>query len=102
MTCSSDLTIKLWDTAEDYKNVKTLYGHDHSVSAARFLPSGDFIVSASRDRMIKIWEVATGYVELSSQTSSFRPADRVGWLKQVLHENAARPHGVGAIRQPFV
>lgn len=60
MTCSSDLTIKLWDTANEYKNVKTLYGHDHSVSAARFLPSGDFLVSASRDRTIKVWEVATG------------------------------------------
>lgn len=60
VTCSSDLTIKLWDTANEYKNVKTLYGHDHSVSSARFTPAGDFVVSASRDRSIKVWEVATG------------------------------------------
>jgi platelet-activating factor acetylhydrolase IB subunit alpha len=59
-TCSSDLTVKLWDTSNEYKNTKTLYGHDHSVSAVRFLPSGDFLVSASRDRTIKVWEVATG------------------------------------------
>jgi len=25
------------------------------------MPQGDFVVSASRDKTIKIWEVATGY-----------------------------------------
>ena len=36
-------------------------GHDHNVSSVAFVPSGDFIVSASRDKSIKIWEVATGF-----------------------------------------
>jgi platelet-activating factor acetylhydrolase IB subunit alpha len=35
-------------------------GHDHNVSSVCFMPSGDFIVSSSRDKTIKIWEVATG------------------------------------------
>ena len=65
VSCSSDLTLKIWDTLNEWKNIKTLYGHDHSISSARFLPSDDFIVSASRDRTIRVWEVASGYVDVS-------------------------------------
>ncbi|KAI5281218.1 protein with putative role during mitosis [Ascosphaera aggregata] len=68
-SCSSDLTIKLWDPADDYKNIRTLPGHDHSVSAVRFIPSGaagsplsgNLLVSASRDTTLRIWDVTTGY-----------------------------------------
>lgn len=65
VSCSADLTIKVWDVNNDYKCIKTLYGHDHSVSSVTFLPSGDKIVSASRDKTIKVWEFASGYVYLS-------------------------------------
>lgn len=68
-TCSSDLTIKLWDPSDEYKNIRTLPGHDHSVSSIRFIPSGaagaptsgNLLASASRDRTIRIWDVTTGY-----------------------------------------
>lgn len=68
-SCSSDLTIKLWDPADEYKNIRTLPGHDHSVSAIRFVPSGaagapnsgNLLVSASRDKTLRIWDVTTGY-----------------------------------------
>ncbi|KZZ97009.1 Dynein regulator [Ascosphaera apis ARSEF 7405] len=68
-SCSSDLTIKLWDPADEYKNIRTLPGHDHSVSAVRFIPSGaagsplsgNLLVSASRDTTLRIWDVTTGY-----------------------------------------
>jgi len=68
-SCSSDLTIKLWDPSDEYKNIRTLPGHDHSVSAIRFVPSGaaeapstgNLLVSASRDRTLRIWDVSTGY-----------------------------------------
>ena len=68
-SCSSDLTIKLWDPSEEYKNIRTLPGHDHSVSAVRFVSSGaagspstgNLLVSASRDKTIRIWDVSTGY-----------------------------------------
>lgn len=62
-SCSSDLTIKLWDPANEYKNTKTLTGHDHVVSALRFINArnGELLVSASADKTIKIWNVITGY-----------------------------------------
>ncbi|KAL0468317.1 nuclear migration protein NudF-2 [Neurospora intermedia] len=61
-SCSSDLTIKLWDPLDSYKNIRTLPGHDHSVSAVRFIPgSGNLLVSASRDKTLRIWDVSTGY-----------------------------------------
>ena len=68
-SCSSDLSIKLWDPADEYKNIRTLLDHNHSVSAVRFIPSGaagppssgNLLVSASRDKTLKIWDVTTGY-----------------------------------------
>jgi platelet-activating factor acetylhydrolase IB subunit alpha len=66
-SCSSDLTIKLWDPSKEYQNTRTLHGHDHSVSAVRFIPSGagqqsgNLLVSASRDMTMRIWDVTTGY-----------------------------------------
>ncbi|KAI9223927.1 WD40-repeat-containing domain protein [Blastocladiella britannica] len=78
-TCSSDLSIKLWDVAADYANVKTLHGHDHSVSSVCFLPGAPIpgaeptavgpsarapathLVSASRDKSIKVWDLSNGY-----------------------------------------
>ena len=60
VSCSSDLSIKLWDF-ETYACLRTLHGHDHNVSSVAFLPTGDHIVSSSRDKTIKLWEVASGY-----------------------------------------
>lgn len=41
--------------------VFSFLGHDHNVSSVAIMPNGDHIVSASRDKTIKMWEVATGY-----------------------------------------
>jgi platelet-activating factor acetylhydrolase IB subunit alpha len=67
-SCSSDLTIKLWDPSDEYKNIRTLPGHDHSVSAVRFVSSGNsvdssgnYLVSASRDKTLRVWDISTGY-----------------------------------------
>jgi len=83
-SCSSDLTIKLWDPADGYKNIRTLPGHDHSVSAVRFIPSGavgapssgNLLVSASRDKTLKIWDVTTGYCVKTLQ-------GHTGWVRDV-------------------
>lgn len=60
-SCSSDLTIKLWNPADGYNNFKTLQGHEHIVSAVRFIPSRNLLASASRDKNVKLWNVANGY-----------------------------------------
>ena len=61
VSCSSDLTVKLWDPADGYKNIRTFSGHDHTVSAVHFMPSGDLLVSASRDTTLRMWDINTGY-----------------------------------------
>lgn len=55
------MSVKIWDTVNGWNNTKTFHGHDHTVSSVRFLPGDDYVVSASRDRTIRIWELATGY-----------------------------------------
>ena len=62
VSCSSDLTLKVWDSTNAYNILKTLHGHDHTISAVRFIPPrGDLAVSCSRDRTLKVWDVLSGY-----------------------------------------
>uniref|UniRef100_A0A915EIC3 Lissencephaly-1 homolog n=1 Tax=Ditylenchus dipsaci TaxID=166011 RepID=A0A915EIC3_9BILA len=61
VSCSADMSIKIWDFHSNYDCLKTLKGHDHNISSVTFLPSGDFVLSASRDKLIKLWDVANGF-----------------------------------------
>ena len=67
VSCSSDLSIKLWDGERNYICVKTLRGHDHNVSQVLFMPSlidkskEEHILSCSRDQTIKLWEISSGF-----------------------------------------
>jgi platelet-activating factor acetylhydrolase IB subunit alpha len=58
-SCSANRSIKLWDTLDQWQNIRTFYGHEHSVSSVCFMPGDQYIVSASRDRTIKIFHVAS-------------------------------------------
>ncbi|KAH1024888.1 hypothetical protein HUJ05_009723 [Dendroctonus ponderosae] len=55
------MSIKFWDFQQSFECIRTMLGHDHSVSSVAFIPTGDFVVSCSRDKTIKMWEVSTGY-----------------------------------------
>ena len=55
VSCSSDLTIKLWDLNNDFLCCKTFNGHDHNVSFVDFVMGGDYLLSCSRDKNIKLW-----------------------------------------------
>ncbi|KAG5359501.1 Nuclear distribution protein [Yarrowia sp. C11] len=61
VSCSSDLTIRIWDPQNEYANVKTLTGHDHTISAVKFTQSGEHVISASRDKTVRVWSVQSGY-----------------------------------------
>ncbi|KAJ8975360.1 hypothetical protein NQ317_000289 [Molorchus minor] len=61
VSCSADMSIKLWDFQQSYDCIRTMLGHDHNVSSVSFMPAGDFVISSSRDKTIKMWEVSTGY-----------------------------------------
>ena len=102
-SCSSDLTIKLWDPADGYANTRTLPGHDHSVSAVRFVPSGaagspasgHLLVSASRDRTLRLWDVTTGYCVKALRghadwVRDVAPAPDGRWLLSAGNDQTAR------------
>lgn len=102
--------MKLWDFST-YTCIRTLRGHDHTISAIRFIPwsnattnnsasssnttdtaqqidaegaGSQFLISASRDKTVKVWEVATGFCD---QTLS----DHFDWVRCV----AVRQHDGG-------
>jgi len=86
VSCSTDLSIKLWDVST-YACLRTLRGHDHTISAVCFVPllgltaaagSSDtkigtgvdaatagcqHLLSASRDATVKLWDVETGFCD---------------------------------------
>lgn len=42
--------------------VRSLKGHTHNVSSVTFTPDGDYLISSSWDKTIKVWEVSTGFL----------------------------------------
>jgi len=59
-SCSSDLTIKVWDVSS-FVCLKSMSGHDDVISGIVFLPSGDQICSCSKDSSLKLWDRQSGY-----------------------------------------
>lgn len=55
----SDLVLKVWD-GQSGKERATLRGHADTVTACAFLPDARRVVSASRDGMIRIWDLEDG------------------------------------------
>lgn len=60
-SCSSDLTIKIWN-GSNYKHIRTLTGHEHTISSVKFSEeSPSILYLVSRDKTVKIWDLANGY-----------------------------------------
>lgn len=65
VSCASDMTVRLWKSRnkqnsldfEQFHCVKTLVGHDHSVSQIKVLGSSQYAVSVSRDCSLKFWDL---------------------------------------------
>ncbi len=56
---SFDHTIKLWEV-DTGRLVKTLEGHNWTVTSVSFSPDAKTLVSGSGDQTIKLWEVSSG------------------------------------------
>ena len=56
--------------------LKTYAGHEGEVNAARISPDGRFVVSASYDNTIRIWDSGTGLLRLTIQGPKHRYQDR--------------------------
>lgn len=53
--------IKIWDVAAARpKVVTTIQGHADTILAIAFSPDGSTIASASYDKLVKLWDIATG------------------------------------------
>ena len=58
-TGSRDKLIKLWD-AKEGRQVITFAGHDNWVRDVIFHPNGKYLLSASDDKSIRVWDLTTG------------------------------------------
>jgi WD40 repeat protein len=58
-TARQDATLKLWNV-ETGQEIRTLKGHNDSLTTTAFSPDGKLLVTASYDKTIKLWSVETG------------------------------------------
>lgn len=56
---SEDGTIVVWSTKQ-WKSEKTLYGHKKAVNAISVHPSGKLLLSVSKDRTLRTWNLIKG------------------------------------------
>lgn len=57
---SLDLSVKIWE-GDSLKHVRTLTGHEHTVSSVAFSPSNPGILySVSRDLSVRVWDLTNG------------------------------------------
>lgn len=60
VTASDDFTMYLWDPIKSTKPITRMTGHQKLVNHVAFSPDGRYIVSASFDNSIKLWDGRDG------------------------------------------
>jgi WD40 repeat protein/serine/threonine protein kinase len=57
-TAGADSTVKVWDSRAGGKPIRTFRGHTGVVTCLAFALNGQRLVSGSRDRTVKVWDVS--------------------------------------------
>ena len=60
LTSGLDCKIKLWDLYGERKCLRTYFGHGKAVRDVEFSSSGQFFLSASLDKSVKLWNTESG------------------------------------------
>ena len=100
LTVSRDRTGKVWRKSTDgnhtdWHSINELHGHTDILTSAAFSPDGKYIVTASRDRSIRIWNSLTEHGRLAYyghtgavNDAVFSPDGR--WAVSASSDNTAR------------
>ena len=59
-TTSADQSVKIWDMASNFREDKSLLGHQRWVWDAVFSADSAYLVTASSDQTARLWDVAQG------------------------------------------
>lgn len=62
VSCSSDMTLKVWNAADSRKSLRTLVEHTDYVKALTLIPNG--VASGSLDGRVLVWDLVTGNVKM--------------------------------------
>jgi WD40 repeat protein len=60
-------TLKVWDLRTG-RPVRTLKGHNHTVTGVAVTGDGRFVVSASEDKRLKVWDLGTSQLLTTLET----------------------------------
>lgn len=93
-TCSLDLSVKIWE-GDSLNHVRTLTGHEHTVSSVAFSPSNPTILySASRDLSVRVWDLTSGICIRKFVGHS-------DWVRDVDAASVEHPLAYGSTTAPF-
>jgi ribosome assembly protein 4 len=78
VTGSDDFTLRLWEPATDKREKALMVGHQQLVNQVVFSPDGRWILSASFDKSVRLWDGATGKF-LATFRGHVGPVYQVAW-----------------------
>ncbi|KAH3900734.1 Rsa4p SCDLUD_003739 [Saccharomycodes ludwigii] len=78
VTCSDDFTMYLWNPLKQNKPITRMTGHQKLVNHVQFSPDGRYVVSASFDNSIKLWDGRDGKF-ISTFRGHVAPVYQVSW-----------------------